>query len=67
MTENSAKKPEWLKVKVSGGMTGSEVTGMLRELGLHTVCEAGPEPAGAGQRFHDTRPHLRHEAAALRR
>ncbi len=37
--ESFDKKPEWLRIRVSGGAVGGEVTGMLRDLGLHTVCE----------------------------
>ncbi len=33
------RKPSWLKVKAPGGETYLQVRGMMRELGLHTVCE----------------------------
>ena len=33
------RKPSWLKVKAPGGVTYLRVKGMMRELGLHTVCE----------------------------
>lgn len=33
------RKPAWLKVKAPGGPTYVELKGMMRELGLHTVCE----------------------------
>lgn len=33
------RKPSWLKVKAPGGETYLRVNGMMRELGLHTVCE----------------------------
>ena len=33
------RKPSWLKVKVPGGETYLQLKGMMRELGLHTVCE----------------------------
>jgi lipoic acid synthetase len=33
------RKPVWLKVKAPGGPTYVQVKGMMRELGLHTVCE----------------------------
>ncbi|MDX2123085.1 MAG: lipoyl synthase [Gemmatimonadota bacterium] len=33
------RKPSWLKVKAPGGETYLRVKGMMRELGLHTVCE----------------------------
>jgi lipoyl synthase len=34
-----ARKPGWLKVKAPGGPTYVQLKGMMRELGLHTVCE----------------------------
>src|SRR6187549_3952345 len=34
-----ARKPSWLKVKAPGGPTYVQLKGMMRELGLHTVCE----------------------------
>ena len=33
------RKPSWLKVKAPGGESYIQIKGMLRELGLHTVCE----------------------------
>ncbi|MDH3198593.1 MAG: lipoyl synthase [Candidatus Krumholzibacteria bacterium] len=33
------RKPPWLKVKAPGGPTYAQVKRMMRELGLHTVCE----------------------------
>jgi lipoic acid synthetase len=33
------RKPGWLKVKAPGGPTYLELKGLMRELGLHTVCE----------------------------
>ena len=33
------RKPGWLKVKAPGGPTYVQLKGMMRELGLHTVCE----------------------------
>ncbi len=35
----TARKPAWLKVKAPGGPTYLQVKSMMRELGLHTVCE----------------------------
>jgi lipoic acid synthetase len=32
-------KPDWLKVKVPAGKTVARLEGLLRERGLHTVCE----------------------------
>lgn len=34
-----ARKPGWLKVKAPGGPTYAALKGLMRELGLHTVCE----------------------------
>ncbi len=34
-----ARKPSWLKVKAPGGPNYVQVKAMMRELGLHTVCE----------------------------
>ena len=34
-----ARKPGWLKVKAPGGANYVRLKGMMRELGLHTVCE----------------------------
>ena len=34
-----ARKPSWLKVKAPGGANYAHIKGMMRELGLHTVCE----------------------------
>jgi lipoyl synthase len=33
------RKPGWLKVKAPGGANYVRLKGMMRELGLHTVCE----------------------------
>jgi lipoic acid synthetase len=33
------RKPSWLKVKAPGGRNYVQIKGMMRELGLHTVCE----------------------------
>jgi lipoic acid synthetase len=35
----AARKPGWLKVKAPGGPNYVQLRGMMRELGLHTVCE----------------------------
>jgi len=32
-------KPEWLKIRVSGGDTTAHLRRLMRERGLHTVCE----------------------------
>jgi lipoyl synthase len=34
-----ARKPGWLKVKAPGGPNYAHIRTMMRELGLHTVCE----------------------------
>ncbi len=34
-----ARKPSWLKVKAPGGANYVRLKSMMRELGLHTVCE----------------------------
>jgi lipoic acid synthetase len=34
-----ARKPSWLKVRAPGGPNYTQVKRMMRELGLHTVCE----------------------------
>jgi lipoic acid synthetase len=34
-----ARKPGWLKVKAPGGPNYAQLKHMMRELGLHTVCE----------------------------
>jgi len=33
------RKPSWLKVRAPGGPNYAHIKGMMRELGLHTVCE----------------------------
>ena len=33
------KKPEWLKIRPPAGESYSKIKGLLRERGLHTVCE----------------------------
>jgi lipoic acid synthetase len=35
----SARKPEWLKVRPPAGESYVKIKGLLREKGLHTVCE----------------------------
>src|SRR5690606_39597395 len=34
-----ARKPSWLKVKAPGGTEYLRIQKLMRELGLHTVCE----------------------------
>lgn len=35
----NTKKPEWLKIRPPGGESYTQIKGLLRERGLHTVCE----------------------------
>jgi len=42
--ETSVRKPGWLKVKAPGGAAFVEVRRLLRDLELHTVCEAAHCP-----------------------
>ena len=35
----AGRKPLWLKVRAPGGPNYARIKGMMRELGLHTVCE----------------------------
>lgn len=35
----ATKKPEWLKIRPPGGESYTQIKGLLRERGLHTVCE----------------------------
>ena len=37
--DTSVRKPSWLKVRAPGGQNYAQVRTMMRELGLHTVCE----------------------------
>jgi len=37
--ERPARKPAWLKVRAPGGATYVRLKHLMRELGLHTVCE----------------------------
>ncbi len=39
MTAPVARKPSWIKVRAPGGANYARIRGMMRELGLHTVCE----------------------------
>lgn len=38
-TESAQRKPPWLKVKAPGGPNFVELKQLMRDLGLHTVCE----------------------------
>src|SRR6188508_1634336 len=35
----ASRKPEWLKIRPPAGEAYTQIKGMLRERGLHTVCE----------------------------
>ncbi len=35
----ASKKPEWLKIRPPGGEAYTQIKGLLRQGGLHTVCE----------------------------
>ena len=37
--DTSVRKPSWLKVRAPGGQNYAQIRTMMRELGLHTVCE----------------------------
>src|SRR6478609_9091573 len=45
------RKPSWLKVKAPGGETYLGVKKMMRDLGLHTVCEEARCP-NIGECWH---------------
>ncbi len=38
------KKPEWIKAKIPSGQNYMSLRGLVRELGLHTVCEEAKCP-----------------------
>ncbi|KAI4469334.1 single-stranded-dna-specific exonuclease recj [Holotrichia oblita] len=38
------KKPDWLKIKLQGGETYAETAKIVREHGLHTICNSGMCP-----------------------
>lgn len=38
------RKPEWLKIQLPRGFKTSQVVGMLRDRGLHTICSSGMCP-----------------------
>jgi lipoic acid synthetase len=38
-TELPKRKPEWIKVRLPGGSNYNRVKGLMRQHGLHTVCE----------------------------
>ena len=64
------RKPEWIRVRFPGGERFMEVKRLLREQGLHTVCEEARCP-NIGECFnarhgdlHDPRRHLHAQPAA---
>ncbi len=44
LTQNSVRKPEWLKVRLPASENYFELKGIMRGLGLHTVCESARCP-----------------------
>ncbi len=44
LTAPRPRKPDWLKVRLPGGNNYSELRGLIRDLGLHTVCESARCP-----------------------
>ena len=57
----AARKPSWLKVKAPGGPNYVHIKTMMRELGLHTVCEEArcPNIGDCWNRGTATRPQVR--------
>ncbi len=51
-TANREPKPSWLKVRFPAGERYQEIKGLLREGGLHTVCEEASCP-NIGECFND--------------
>jgi lipoyl synthase len=48
-------KPEWLKVRAPGSENYLRLKGLMRELGLHTVCEEANCP-NIGECWHHGAP-----------
>ncbi len=44
LPQNSVRKPEWLKVRLPASENYFELKGIMRGLGLHTVCESARCP-----------------------
>lgn len=44
LSERAVRRPKWLKVRMPGGDNYHELKGIMRELGLHTVCESAHCP-----------------------
>jgi len=42
--QKSRVKPDWLKVDIAGGRKYSEMKNLVKEHGLHTICESGKCP-----------------------
>jgi lipoic acid synthetase len=42
--QKSRVKPDWLKVDIAGGGKYSEMKNLVKEHGLHTICESGKCP-----------------------
>jgi lipoic acid synthetase len=44
LPQTAARKPEWLKVRLPAGENYFDLKGLMRGLGLHTVCESARCP-----------------------
>lgn len=44
MGASVTRKPDWLKVRLAGGGNYSHVSGILKEKGLHTICQSARCP-----------------------
>ncbi|MCO4818658.1 MAG: lipoyl synthase [Bacteroidetes bacterium] len=44
IVQKSRVKPDWLKVDIAGGGKYSEMKNLVKEHGLHTICESGKCP-----------------------
>src|ERR1051326_1907880 len=50
-TTRDLRKPDWLKVRAPGSPSYLRLKGLMRELGLHTVCEEARCP-NIGECWH---------------
>ena len=44
IVQKSRVKPDWLKVDIAGGGKYADMKGLVKEHGLHTICESGKCP-----------------------
>ena len=51
MPQTAARRPDWLKVRLPAGENYFELKGLMRGLGLHTVCESARCP-NIGECWH---------------